>query len=205
MKPFRFRANILHTCAIIAGVILLLAVLYWVYRSTVETFELNCISSSVDGNTYCVRDSDRQQESADLLAQVTTRMQTLVSHLAKQYPANPAVSRLKSNFNPEKISEILPDSDHVAFTENKKKMSFCLTEKKKGDSDTVDINTLMFVCLHEMSHMATASIGHGTEFWTNFKFILEEAQSIGIYDPQNYKEEPTEYCSMKINSSPLFE
>jgi hypothetical protein len=65
-------------------------------------------------------------------------------------------------------------------------MSFCLTERKKEDSDTVDINTLMFVCLHEMSHIATASIGRGTEFWTNFKFILEEAQSIGIYDPQNY-------------------
>jgi hypothetical protein len=63
-------------------------------------------------------------------------------------------------------------------------MSFVL--QRKGDSDTVDINTLMFVCLHEMSLLWPPSIGHGTEL-LNFKFILEEAQSIGIYDPQNYK------------------
>ena len=45
----------------------------------------------------------------------------------------------------------------------------------------------MFVALHELSHVASKSIGHTDEFWDNFKFILIESEKIGIYKPIDYK------------------
>ena len=54
----------------------------------------------------------------------------------------------------------------------------------------MDINTMMFVVLHEMAHLATESIGHTSEFWENFKWILEESINIGIYIKQEFKKEP---------------
>ena len=60
------------------------------------------------------------------------------------------------------------------------------TEKKKG-SKLIDENTLMFVALHELSHVASKSIGHTDEFWNNFKFLIKEAETINIYVPENYK------------------
>ena len=54
----------------------------------------------------------------------------------------------------------------------------------------IDENTLTFVALHEISHIATESIGHKKEFWENFKFILKNAVSLGIYEPKDYKKNP---------------
>ena len=62
----------------------------------------------------------------------------------------------------------------------KEKKSFCLNKSKNG-SKLIDINTLTFVALHELSHIATKSVGHGQEFWQNFKWVLQNAKAAGIY------------------------
>ena len=33
----------------------------------------------------------------------------------------------------------------------------------------------MFVIIHELSHIMSKSIGHNSEFYDNFKFLLKEA------------------------------
>ena len=76
-------------------------------------------------------------------------------------------------------------------------MAFCLdTEKQNGQ--LIDINTLTFVALHELAHVATKSIGHTDEFWANFKFLLQQAQQIGVYKPIDYSKKPKRYCGMTI-------
>ena len=175
----------------------------WVYVNR-DAFELKCIVSTVDGQKYCVRDTRRQQESADLLADATKRMEALVQSLQRSFPENEAVQRLVRGFDARRISETLPNSEFVAYSENKSKLAFCLTEKKSG-SVLIDINTLMFVAIHELAHIATKSIGHKQEFWDNFKFLLVEAEKIKVYAPQNYKESPTEFCSMKITDNPYYD
>ena len=67
----------------------------------------------------------------------------------------------------------------------------------------MDLNTMMFVVLHELSHLASESIGHTDEFWTNFRWILEESINIGVYQHQEFNKKPVEYCGMSITSSPI--
>jgi hypothetical protein len=67
----------------------------------------------------------------------------------------------------------------------------------------MDINTMMFVVLHEFAHLATESIGHTEEFWDNFKWILEESINIGIYTRQDFQNKSVDYCGIKITSTPL--
>jgi DNA topoisomerase VI subunit B len=57
----------------------------------------------------------------------------------------------------------------------------------------------------ELSHIATVSIGHTPEYWSNFKFILERAVEYGLYDPVDYKNNPTGYCGMTISDSPFYD
>jgi hypothetical protein len=174
----------------------------WYYYK--DEFELKCIVAGENGNTYCVRDRKNSKEYVQLLDEATQRMKKLVEHMNNKFPENPAVRRLVAGFNPEKISETLPNSTLVAYTENKSKMSFCLTEKKNG-TKIIDINTLMFVAIHELSHISSKSIGHKTEFWDNFKFLLKHATEIGIYTPVDYKKENREYCDMKIRDNPIYD
>jgi predicted metal-dependent hydrolase len=63
----------------------------------------------------------------------------------------------------------------------------------------------MFVAIHELSHIATKSIGHKTEFWDNFKFLLENAKQAGIHSPTDYKKKPVEYCGMDIKDNPYYD
>ena len=73
----------------------------------------------------------------------------------------------------------------------------------RTNNKLVDINTMMFVVLHELSHIATTDIGHTPLFWKNFRWILEESINIGMYTKQDFNKEAVEYCGMDITSSPL--
>lgn len=171
---------------------------------TSDAFNLKCVISRVDGKTYCVREVGRLSESADLLAKVTLRMKDLVAYMGRTYPTDERVKRLKDNFNPKRIVEILPTSEYTAYTEDKgSKIAFCIRENKH-ELKLIDLNTLTFVAIHELSHLTTVSVGHHPEFWKNFKFMLENAVSIGIYDAVDYGKTPKNYCGMEITDNPLY-
>jgi hypothetical protein len=170
-----------------------------------DAFNLKCILSDVDGERYCVRDREKLQLAADLLAEVTERCKKLVTYCAKKYPDNEDVQRLVQKFNPTKISETLPTSEFTAYSENKgEKLAFCLNKKKEED-ELIDINTLTFVAIHELAHIMTKSEGHKQIFWQNFKFLLENAKDAGLYKPVDYKKQPQSYCGMDITDNPYYD
>ena len=169
-----------------------------------DHYNLKCIISDVEGERYCVRDRSKLQLAANLLATVTNNCKKLVIYLGKKHPDDESVRRLVEKFNPEVISETLPTSEHTAYSENKgEKIAFCLNKKKEEDK-MIDINTLTFVAIHELSHVMTLQEGHTLVFWQNFKFLLKNATDAGLYNPVDYKNKPTEYCGMTITDSPLF-
>jgi hypothetical protein len=171
-----------------------------------DAFQLKCIVSTVDGNKYCVRDRSKLQDAADLLAKITDKSKNLVDFMKEKHPNDDRVQRLVSGFHPQKVMETLPTSEYTAYSENKgEKIAFCLNKKRKGEDQMIDEHTLMFVAIHELSHVCTKSIGHKTEFWENFKFLLENAKEAGIHDPSDYKKKPTEYCGMNINDNPFYD
>jgi hypothetical protein len=184
----------------------ILAVAFYTYLANKDTIDLKCVISTVDGNKYCVRDRKEVAQAADLLASVVEKCKTLVDYVYDKYPTQDNVIRLHEGFNPQKIMETVPTSEYTAYSENKgEKLAFCLNKKKEDNSVLIDDNTLMFVALHELSHVATKSIGHKSEFWENFRFLLTEAKSAGLHNPQDYKSSPQEYCGMKITDNPYFD
>jgi hypothetical protein len=175
-------------------------------------FELKCVVSDVNGNKYCVRDRKKVGQAADLLAKTTDKCKQLIEHLKTKYAGKNdyRVDRLVERFDPDKIMEILPTSQFTAYSENKgEKLALCLNAAKKSDDGNdalIDDHTLMFVSIHELSHIATKSIGHKTDFWENFKFLLEEAKEAGIHEPVDYsKEGSAGYCGMQINDNPYYD
>ena len=171
-----------------------------------DKYDLKCIVSTVDGNKYCVRERDQLKSAADLLANMTEKCKRLVNYVYESHPDDERAQRLKSGFNPKKIAETLPTSEHTAYSENKgEKLAFCLNKKKEDNSNLIDENTLLFVAIHELSHICTKSIGHHQDFWENFKFLLENAKEAGIHTPVDYKEAPQEYCGMKIHDNPYYD
>jgi hypothetical protein len=170
-----------------------------------DAFNLKCIIATKDGNRYCVRERQKLELAANLLAEVTGKCKELVTYMGGKHQEDERVKKLVDGFNPKSISETLPTSELTAYSENKgEKVAFCLNTEKDGDT-LIDINTLTFVALHELSHIMTTSIGHKQEFWENFKFVLENAKEANIYQPIDYKKQPKKYCGMTINDSPYYD
>lgn len=187
---------------IFLGFVLFLCLVIY-YQS--DAYDLKCIIASSDGNRYCVRERVKMELAANLLADVTQKMKDMVDYLKEKHPEDERTKQLVENFNPKKISETLPTSELTAFSENKgEKIAFCLNKSKNG-SKLIDVNTLTFVALHELTHVGTKSVGHGQEFWQNFKWILQNAKQAGIYSPIDYKKYPEEYCGMTINDNPYYD
>ena len=186
---------------LLAFILLFCLVIY--YQS--DAYDLKCIIASNDGNRYCVREREKMELAANLLADVTQKMKDIVSFMKEKHPQDPRTQRLVEGFNPKKINETLPTSELTAYSENKgEKIAFCLNQAKNG-SKLIDINTLTFVALHELSHIMTSSVGHKQEFWQNFKWLLQNAKEAGIYSPVDYKKYPQEYCGMTINDNPFYD
>jgi hypothetical protein len=192
----------------ILGIMIIAIIVFFAWRMYEESafFQLRCIISSVDGEEYCVRDREKSQEAVNLLARVVNKCNHLVSHLKETKAEHPITKRLVKGYNPKSIRETLPTSSHTAYSENKgEKMAFCLSKMKNSNKKLIDLNTLTFVALHEVAHIATISVGHTQEFWQNFKYLLDRAVDLGIYSPVDYKNEPTGYCGMTINDNPYYD
>ena len=185
-------------------IIFIVVVSIKIYRES-DVFNLKCIVSDVDGNKYCVRERNKLTLAADMLARTTSKLKQLVAYVSEKFPDRENIKRLKDGFNPKKVVETLPTSEFTAYSENKgEKIAFCL-DTEKGNNKLIDENTLMFVAIHEISHVATKSVGHNDEFWKNFKFLLEQAVEIKIYTPVDYKKNPKRYCGMEITDNPYYD
>ena len=77
--------------------------------------------------------------------------------------------------------------DTKSFTINKQQVHLCL---KDEHGNYYDENMLLYVALHELSHVICDEIGHTPKFWAIFDKVLEKASKIidpetgvPIYDP----------------------
>ena len=171
-------------------------------------FPSTYVMSTVDGKQYKVRDMPDKQEAANLMARIRGKLVKLCDSLEKKYPDKPQVKQMVRNFrsDPSRFMEATPDEEHTSSTINKgESIHMCLRERDGVNESLVDDNVMLFVAIHELAHIMTKSEGHKQEFWQNFKFLLENAKDAKIYDPIDYKNEPQDYCGMKITDNPLYD
>ena len=174
--------------------------IYYIYNYY-SNIGLMKVRSKIDEKEYTVQIKDDSLEAANLIAKIREKLVVLMEHLEKSFSINDErVRLLKKNFRPDRLKEGVDTPGYTSYSINKgEQIVLCLRSNDK----LVDLNTMLFVVLHEFAHLSTESIGHTEEFWDNFKWILEESINIGIYTKQEFKVKNVEYCGMTITSSPL--
>ena len=148
-----------------------------------------------------------KEQAVALMAKIRSKLVKLQEYY-RDTPGvaqDPASARLVARFSPNAFVENDMQSKDTSYSENKgQKIVVCLRDKtKKPTYPLIDENTVMFVMLHEMSHLMTETVGHTQEFWNNFKRVLHDAVKLGIYQPVNYTQQPTPYCGMTITDTPI--
>jgi len=168
-----------------------------------KSLYLDKIESNVNGKQYYVRNLPDKKEAADKLANIGIKLKRLVDSLdIEDKEKGEYNKKLKDNFNSDYITENIPGSQYVAYSVNKgEELSLCVREK--DTEKFIDDNIILFVAIHELSHIMTPEMGHTPLFWDNMKYLLEKASSLGIYNPVDYSKNPKMYCGMEINSTPI--
>ena len=171
-------------------------------------YNMTQVKSNVDGQTYKVRDMPDKQAAADLMARTRLKMKKLKIYVEEKFPDKPQVKQLSRNFDADahRLGESTPDDEFTSFSVNKgDSVHFCLRQRENSDESLVDENVIMFVAIHEMGHIITPTVGHGPDFWNNFAWLLEQAETMGVYTPQNFSAHPVAYCGMKITDEPKYD
>jgi hypothetical protein len=166
----------------------------------------NRLVKATDGREYKVQDLPDKQEAAERMSSIREKLLKIINHFKDDvnYKQDEPYQRMVSRFNPDALEENDITADSTSYSENKgEKIVVCLRDKTREPYPLVEENTVMFVLIHEMAHLMTASIGHTPEFWTNFRKLLHDCIQLGVYQPINYAKNPVEYCGMTIRDSPL--
>jgi len=160
------------------------------------------LTSNVDKRVYRVRKGDDMQVRADILAILNGKFQIIVNNLKNdpEYQQNIAVKRLISNWESGvTLKEIGNMESDAAYVINKRDMSFCL-QKTKNQLVLEELNLITYVGIHELAHIMSEEVGHGSEFIKNFEFLLNYAKQINYYDPLLRRQLPLYIQLDKLNT-----
>jgi len=164
--------------------------------------DMTYMKSRENFKEYRVRNLDDKQEAAEILGRTHERLKKACKLLARNHPNDPRVQRLNNRFPNTTLAEADGSGNHTSYSINKgEKIVLCL-RAKDGSNRFVDENLLLFVALHELSHIMTKSVGHTPEFWSNFKFVLENCQRAGLYRCIDFSKTPMPYCGITVTNSP---
>lgn len=94
---------------------------------------------------------------------------------------NPLIQKIKNDLkhlSPVANNLTIYEGDQ-SYTYNKRRIYLCLYDSK-GKQYPYD--SLIYVAIHELSHVLCEETGHTTKFWEINDNLLQEAKSKGIYN-----------------------
>ena len=110
------------------------------------------------------------------------------------------INQLSRNIKHIKIQEGGNNDKYTSYSINKgEQIVFCLRSKR--DDKLHDINLVMYVVLHELSHVACPEYGHTPLFKKIFAFLTKTAIEMGLYKKLEFNKDPIEYCGLMITDS----
>ena len=187
-------------------VVIILVVAYIALYFKQSKYEMSYVKSSIDNERYLVRNLPDKQDAADRLARVRAKILILRRYLEQTHKDKPFVNQMLTNFDcsSSRFTESTPDAQYTSYSVNKgEKIYMCLRQRDEKEH-LVKENIILFVALHEMSHVGTASIGHTPEFWNHFAWLLKQAEHVKIYEYTDFAAHPVEYCGVHITDSPTY-
>ena len=188
---------------IVVLITVIVVILSFLLKYEAENADMIYVTSTLDGRQYLVRNRHDKKEAADMLSTIRSNMIKLVNYLKENFISDERVQLLVNRFNPDVLQESLANSSQTSYSLDKgRKIVFCL-RSKDDKQEFVDMNTMMFVAIHEMAHVMTKDIGHTENFWENMRFLLKKAIKINIYVAHDYKKNPVKYCGVMVTSSPI--
>lgn len=191
--------------------LLLILLLSWcIYNHIVSSFSLQIWEplemrfSNVTNKKYGIQETlPKTKEALNMIAQMDKFINKFVAYLDAKNPNDRRVKRLVNRSHNIKIEESPFEDDTSSYTLNKGELIALCVRSKENPNSIHDYQTMLFVVIHELAHVASVSRGHGPEFVDTFKWLLQQAAESGMYTPVDYSKKPITYCGVRVTNNPL--
>ena len=198
---------------LVALIIISIIVLYYLYLNNKNIIYVK----SIPYNKYFyVQNKKDYQDAANLLGKIDNRIEVLKDYLTKnsfpEFENN--IRLLNERYDSSILFEATDKKGTTSYSLNKHKIFLCLRQRNIESKDTesfyvynifVDINTLMFVILHELTHLSMDDIVTGEQHFKNKKFVnlnnfyLDISNKLNLYTKIDYSQNNKNYCGMVIS------
>jgi hypothetical protein len=176
--------------------IILVLIVVFVVATTSKN--VTYVVSDVDGQKHEVLDTVNCAAAADMIATLEANVRQLLERCETVVPGDKRFANIRSRWSGRLVE--IDGTDNIAYSMGKSDVSLCV---RRSDGSVENYNDLMFVLLHELSHIANETYGHDDKFWKTFKFVLEVADKTGVYTFQDYGRESVSVCGKVISTTPL--
>ncbi len=156
------------------------------------------VRAGANGKEYRVKPLPDAADAANRLAELELRLRSFLDAADRVRPGDARLRNIRDRWNGT-LAET-PGGKDIAYSIGKDSVYVCIRDQA-GRLD--DVNTCMFVLLHELAHLATDAWGHPAQFWKNMKFLLELAERVGSYAYQDFDAQVVTYCGSVLGGSPL--
>jgi hypothetical protein len=178
----------------IVNIAIFLFLVWFVTRHAAMTWQ-----TSSSGKLYYVKRAPGQDLVADRLDLLTARLNQLLEQADDAYPGDIRIANVRARWNGT-LGEV-SEKDDIAYSMNKQEVHVCVRNPANGQLESE--NTSMYVLLHEIAHVATDTYGHPPEFWLNFRWFLEVADSLGLYEYEDFDTKETTFCGHTLGNNVL--
>ncbi len=155
-----------------------------------------------DNRVYNIKNQspERDEHALEFLSELRESCTKLVNYMYENsLPDEFTANRLYNSWSMCHLRETSSFDKSIAVTIDKgSEIRICIRDNDKFE----DINTAMFVLLHELAHIMSVSVGHTPEFYEHFSYITHFASYLNLYKPENFIDSPKTYCGMTIKSTP---
>lgn len=190
----------------IISIIIIYLVIYLYFTYTYP--DMTYVISDIDNNYYLVRNTEDKKETANILGKIRRDVLNLSDYLYKNInnknneEYKEYIELLHSKAKDIIFVESTQNSIYTSYSVNKgEQIVFCLRTKDL-EQKIHEYNLIMYVVLHEISHVACPIYdNHGPLFKKIFAFLTKEAVKLNLYEIIDFNTNPKIYCGMKITDS----
>lgn len=197
--------------------IILVLIAIILYANKFINNDIILIQSEIDEKYYLVRNLSDKQTAANLLSEIKQKIISLVTYLndkkndIQSYACNsnnPTICKnfrhyidlLNNRIKNTEISEGVGSDKYTSYSVNKgEQIVLCLRSLQTDELH--DINLIMYVVIHELSHIACPEYGHTELFKQIFVFLLKISIKIDIYKRIDFLKKPEKYCGLLLTDS----
>jgi len=172
--------------------IIIISIFCYMYKP-----DTNKYIKAKNGDEFKVQESDNSLKKVEMLSTLDNKIRKIVKHMKdNKLPNEKIANRTYSRLQKSELREIPKNENGAGYTINKGHIYLCLSKNDKLN----DMDDVMFVLLHEVGHTMSESTGHGTEFKSNFDFIVKLAVQLNLWSKKDYSRDNTNICGIDVTN-----